>query len=64
MLLALIKVVSRVIYDVSYSLFLGGPQSFGEIIAMIIYYLSDIAIAIISYTVIILAVKLFAGSRQ
>lgn len=62
--LSLVKVVSRIIYDVSYSLFVGPPQSIGEILAMAIYYLSDIAITFISYALILLTVKLFVVSRK
>ena len=62
--LSLVKVVSRIIYDISYSLFVGPPQNVGEILAMAIYYLSDIAITFISYALILLTVKLFVVSRK
>ena len=63
-LLSLVKIVSRIIYDVSYSLFIGPPESLGEILAMVIYYLSDVSIAFVSYALIIVALKLFDGSRK
>lgn len=45
-----IKVLSRVLNDISY----GAPTSFGEVLIMLVYYLSDILCGIIAYVIALL----------
>lgn len=45
-MLSAVKIISRIIYDISY----GAPDGASEILTMVIYYFSDILICVIFYT--------------
>ena len=44
-ILSAVKIVSRIIYDLSY----GAPDNAKEILTMVIYYFSDVLICVIFY---------------
>jgi hypothetical protein len=48
-----IKIITRIINDVTY----GIPGSFGEILIMIVYYLTDILYGLVAYLLAVLAVS-------
>lgn len=47
LLIFLMKIIARILNDISF----GMPESFGEVIIMVIYYLSDILYGVIAYIV-------------
>lgn len=54
-LITAIKVGTRIINDVS----VGAPESFGEIMIMVVYYLSDLIYGAVAYIVAIFVISLF-----
>ena len=54
-LLSINNILSRIVTDISY----GAPESFGEVMVMAAYYLSDVLVAGIAYIIIINIFKLF-----
>jgi hypothetical protein len=54
-LLASIKVLTRVIYDIGY----GAPTSILDLLRMIVYYLSDVLICVIIYLASLLLIMYF-----
>ncbi len=52
-MLAVIKILSRIVYDVTY----GAPNGLSEILIMTVYYLSDVLIAIIFYAMCLFIMK-------
>ena len=61
MILAAIKVLSRLVYDIDY----GAPSGFGEFLTMVVYYLSDLFLAVVFYALAILILnKLFQRKQK
>ncbi len=54
-LLASIKVLTRVVYDIGY----GAPTSILDLLRMIVYYLSDVLICVVIYLVSLLLIMYF-----
>ena len=54
-LITVIKVGTRIINDVS----VGAPESFGEVMIMVVYYLSDFIYGAVAYIVAIFVISLF-----
>ena len=54
-LLASIKVLTRVIYDIGY----GAPTSIIDLLRMVVYYLSDVLICVVIYLVSLLVIMYF-----
>ena len=54
-LITAIKVGTRIINDVS----VGAPESFGEVMIMVVYYLSDLIYGAVAYIVAIFVISLF-----
>ena len=54
-LITAIKVGTRIINDVS----VGAPESFGEVMIMVVYYLSDFIYGAVAYIVAIFVINLF-----
>ena len=54
-LITVIKVGTRIINDVS----VGAPESFGEVMIMVVYYLSDLIYGAVAYIVAIFVISLF-----
>ncbi|MBQ9086208.1 MAG: hypothetical protein IJY47_03375 [Clostridia bacterium] len=52
-ILAVIKVITRILYDVDY----GAPADFAEVMIMAVYYLSDLFLAVIFYVLSILVLN-------
>lgn len=50
-----LKIVSRIINDISY----GAPTSFGEVMIMTVYYISDIVYGIVAYIAATLTISVF-----
>ena len=46
-LILVMKIISRILNDIS----IGAPQSFGEVMVMIMYYLSDVLYGIVAYII-------------
>jgi hypothetical protein len=55
LLILLIKLVTRVINDISY----GAPESVGEVLIMVLYYLSDIIYGAVAYLISIFVISQF-----
>lgn len=49
-LVCAVKIFSRILNDISF----GAPQSFGEILVMVVYYLSDLLYGVIAYIIALL----------
>ena len=59
-LIVVIKIGTRIINDVS----IGAPESFGEVMIMVVYYLSDLIYGAVSYIVAIFIIHLFFESLK
>ena len=60
-ILSAIKIISRVIYDISY----GAPSGIAEVLTMTVYYLSDIFVCVIFYALAWLILsKLYANDSS
>ena len=46
-LILVMKIISRILNDIS----IGAPHSFGEVMVMILYYLSDVLYGIVAYII-------------
>jgi hypothetical protein len=55
LLILLIKLVTRVINDISY----GAPESVEEVLIMVLYYLSDIIYGAVAYLISIFVISQF-----
>ena len=61
LILAGIKVLSRLVYDIDY----GAPADLGEFFTMVIYYLSDLFLAVVFYALAVLILnKLFRQKQK
>lgn len=55
LLVLTLRIVSRIINDISY----GAPSSFGEVMIMVVYYVSDIVYGIVAYVAATLTISVF-----
>ena len=58
-LLSINNILSRIVSDISYSIIYGAPESFGEVLVMVAYYLSDVLVAGIAFIIIVKVCRLF-----